>query len=109
VTDLPGEVVDDVHRHRFVVRQDDQEAELVYRHAGKRLILLHTGVPQGMSGHGIGGLLVRTAVDLALREDLTLVPYCPFAAQWLRDHQGAVAGLAIDWPADDSATDDAHS
>jgi uncharacterized protein len=103
--DSPVEIVDDGARHRFVLRQDGYEAELVYRRVGKRLVLVHTEVPKTLSGHGIGGRLVRAAVDQAVLEGLTLVPICPFAVRWLRDHPEAVAGLTIDWPEDDSVKD----
>jgi uncharacterized protein len=102
VTTPQPAVVDDVLRHRFVFVQDDHEAELDYRRAGKRLVLLHTEVPEVLAGHGTGGQLVRAAVDLARSEDLTLVSYCPFATRWLRDHPDAVVGLTIEWPADSS-------
>lgn len=104
MTASQGEVVDDTLHQRFVLRREDHEAELVYHRSGGRLALLHTEVPDGLSGHGIGGQLVRAAIDLARRENLTLVPYCPFAAQWLRDHPEA--GLTIDWPASDHADRD---
>jgi predicted GNAT family acetyltransferase len=43
---------------------------------------------------------VRAAVDQARHDGLALVPHCPFAARWLRDHADAVEGLSIEWPAD---------
>ena len=93
------DVVDDSAHHRLLVVQDGTEAELVYRRTGRRLVLLHTGVPEALSGHGIGGRLVRAAVDRARAEGLTLVPYCPFAAEWLIGHPGEVADVPVDWPA----------
>jgi predicted GNAT family acetyltransferase len=108
VTASPGTVVDDAAHHRFVVVQDGLEAELVYRRVGRRLVLVHTEVPDALSRHGIGGQLVRAAVDRARHEDLSLVPYCSFAVRWLRDHTDAVAGLAIDWPVNDAVESRDH-
>ena len=56
------EVVDVPAERRFVVRQNGTEAELVYHVHGQRLVLLHTEVPDEMSGQGIGGHLVRAAL-----------------------------------------------
>lgn len=74
-------------------------AVLEYRRRSNRLIIMHTVVPSELQGDGIGGgQLVRAAIDLAAENDLTVVPICPFAKAWLRDH-GEVAALApIDWP-----------
>jgi hypothetical protein len=59
--------------------------------------LVHTEVPDGLSGQGIGGRLVAAAVERALGESLTLVPVCPYARRWLEDHPDDVAGVSIDW------------
>ena len=95
---LPGHVVDDVANQRLLQEEDGAEAELVYRRRENRLVLVHTGVPDALSGRGIGGRLVAAAVDLARREGLALVPLCPFAARWLREHPDVAVGVEIDWP-----------
>jgi predicted GNAT family acetyltransferase len=61
-------VVDDTAESRFVIREGGDEAELLYAQQGDRLILVHTGVPEAWSGHGIGGRLVRTALTRARAE-----------------------------------------
>lgn len=91
-------VVDDVDNHRLVVHEDGEEAELVYRRTGRRLSIVHTGVPEAIGGRGIGGRLVTAAVEMARRDGLSLVPYCPYAARWLTEHPDAAAGVSIDWP-----------
>lgn len=91
------EVVDVPDESRFVVRHNGTEAELVYHVRGGRLVLLHTEVPDEMSGQGIGGHLVRAALRRAQTDRLTLVPWCPFARRWLKEHPDAAAGVSIDW------------
>lgn len=93
----PQEVIDNPARSRFELSMDGQLAELVYRHHGGRLALMHTEVPSGLEGRGIGGRLVTAAIDRAVREGLTVVPLCPFARDWLRRHPEAAAGAVIDW------------
>jgi predicted GNAT family acetyltransferase len=90
VRDVPAE-------HRFVVQQDGAIAELVYRAEPGRLILVHTGVPDALGGRGIGGSLVRAAVTRAAAEQRTVVPWCPFARRWLREHPDVAATVMIDW------------
>jgi uncharacterized protein len=91
------EVVDVPAESRFVVRPHGAEAELVYHLHGDRLVLIHTEVPDELAGQGIGGRLVEAAVQRARADQLTLVPWCPFARRWLQDHRDAVAGLDVDW------------
>jgi predicted GNAT family acetyltransferase len=93
------DVVDIPEESRYVVRLNGVEAELVYQLHGDRFVLVHTGVPEELGGRGIGGRLVATALERARAEHLTVVPWCPFATRWLRDHPDATAGVAIDWSA----------
>jgi predicted GNAT family acetyltransferase len=95
-TDSP-KVHDDPGRSRFVFEQDGSEGELVYRRNGNRLILLHTGVPEQLGGRGVGGRLVRAALERAAREGLTVVPWCPYARKWIEDHPDAAADVNVDW------------
>lgn len=97
---MPSGVTDDVGHDRFVVTEDGVEAELVYRKVGDRLILLHTGVPEEIGGRGIGGRLVRAALQRAADEHLDVVPWCPFARRWLREHPDAASGVTVDWNVD---------
>lgn len=90
-------VVDDREQSRFRLSEDQEEAELVYRVDGKRLILIHTEVPESFRGQGIGGRLVRAAVDRASKSGETIVPLCPYARKWLQDHVDIAATVTIDW------------
>jgi uncharacterized protein len=98
------DVVDNQEDSRFEFRADGWLAELDYRRRGDRLVLVHTGVPFALEGQGIGGRLVRAAVDRAEREPLTLVPLCPFARGWLERHPGTAARVAIDWGYDERSS-----
>jgi predicted GNAT family acetyltransferase len=83
---------------RFELTRPEGTAELVYRRNGERLVLVHTGVPDALAGQGIGGLLVRAAVDHARADGLTVVPTCPFARDWLERHPDVAEQITIDWP-----------
>jgi predicted GNAT family acetyltransferase len=95
--DPQSPVRDDPGHHRLVVEEDGEIAELIYQTQPGRLVLIHTGVPDALSGRGLGGRLVRAAVTRAAAEDLTVVPWCPFARRWLRQHPDVAGTVKIDW------------
>lgn len=88
---------DDRPNHRFVLDADGATAQLVYAVEPGRLVLVHTEVPDALGGRGIGGALVRTAVERAATQGLTVVPCCPFARRWLHEHPDIAAAVGIDW------------
>jgi len=90
------EIVDEERRSRYVTRVDGSEAELVYRRRGSRVVLVHTGVPDELEGRGLGGALVRFAVEDARRRGETVVVQCPFARTWLRRHPEVAEQVEID-------------
>ncbi len=90
-------IVDVPDESRFVFRGPGAEAELQYHLNGSRLVLIHTEVPDALSGRGLGGRLVRAALDRAEREGLAVVPWCPFARRWLHEHPDEAGRVTIDW------------
>ena len=90
IRDVPAE-------HCFVAQDAGMLAQLIYKTAPGRLVLVHAEVPEHLAGRGIGGSLVRAALDRAVVEDLTVVPRCPFARRWLKDHPEAASTARIDW------------
>lgn len=93
----PPEVIDNQAGSRFEVRDGGARAELLYRRNGKRLVLIHTEVPEQREGRGIGGALVTAAIGRAARDGMTVVPLCPFARGWLERHPDVASQAAIDW------------
>ena len=82
---------------RFELRSGGRVAELVYRQHGNRLVLLHTGVPTELEGHGFGGRLVTAAVDYAAGHGLAVVPLCPFTRAWLERHPDLASRTPVEW------------
>jgi predicted GNAT family acetyltransferase len=80
------------------VEIDGHVAELVYGRKGDHLTLVHTRVPEELGGRGLGGKLVRKAVDVAEAGGLTLVPQCEFARGWLESHPDVASRVNIEWP-----------
>jgi uncharacterized protein len=83
----PPEVADAVELERFEARIGGELAGfLAYHRRPGQLSLVHTEVDEAFEGRGIGGALVRAAVDQARAQDLAILPFCPFAREWLARH-----------------------
>ncbi|MBA2496361.1 MAG: N-acetyltransferase [Acidimicrobiia bacterium] len=93
----PIEIIDDTENSRFVYREDGVDAQLVYEGDGDRLVLVHTEVPKALGGRGIGGALVRAAVDRAAASGETVAPWCSYTRKWLEDRADEASRIAIDW------------
>jgi len=92
-----AEVTDNAASSRLEIHANGELAELVYRIRANRLVLVHTGVPDALSGRGLGGDLVRAAIAKAAATGMSLVPACPFARDWLKRHPDEAAQVDVDW------------
>ncbi len=89
-------VVDDAAGQQFALSMDGTTATLEYKLHGDRLHLVHTEVPEALRGNGVGGRLVEAAVAKARDEHLTIVPWCPYAREWLEQHPDQISGITVD-------------
>ncbi|HEX2095329.1 MAG TPA: GNAT family N-acetyltransferase [Longimicrobiaceae bacterium] len=71
---------------RFEIRTGGEPAFLTYSISDGEIVLLHTEVPEALSGNGLGSELVRAALEHARSEGLVVVPLCPFVQAYLRRH-----------------------
>jgi predicted GNAT family acetyltransferase len=73
-------------RGRYVAKVDgvEGEGELVYHHAGEKVISAdHTGVPDAFRGMGVGRALVERLVADARAEGFKILARCPYVkAEW---------------------------
>jgi hypothetical protein len=56
------------------------------RTGGGRIALLHTEVPEALSGQGIGSKLARGVLDALRAEGAKIVPRCEFVAAYVARH-----------------------
>lgn len=65
----------------FFVEQDGNIlAEMVYTQpAANKMIIEHTEVSDELRGQKVGNQLVAAAVDFARKQDIKIIPLCPFA------------------------------
>ena len=80
------QVKDNPATGRFEMTSGESTAFVEYRRAGDRIALLHTEVPQALSGQGVGSKLVRGTLDAARTEGLKVVPRCGFVAAYIERH-----------------------
>ena len=81
------EVVDNPDASRFEIRVDGERAGLAtYRLHPDRIVFLHTEIDDAFEGKGLGGVLVRSALDTARERGLRVVASCPFVKGWIERH-----------------------
>lgn len=81
-------VINNTDKSRFEVTYGSQRSELVYRldNDGGAIDLVHTEVPEELTGQGIGSQLVTTALQYARDNKLKAIPSCPFVASYVERH-----------------------
>lgn len=64
----------------FIEKDGDRIAEMTYSKAGEtKIIIDHTEVRGEGRGKGYGKQLVKEGVEFARKNDLKIMPLCPFA------------------------------
>jgi predicted GNAT family acetyltransferase len=72
---------------RYELHVNEQLAGwLEHRPGGDSVILAHTEVLDVYEGQGLGGRLVRHALDAARAEGKSVIATCPFAAAYIERH-----------------------
>jgi predicted GNAT family acetyltransferase len=80
-------VTDNEPRSRLELHLDGELAGwLDYRPAGDSIIVAHTEVSSAHEGKGLGGVLVRAALETARSADKTVIVVCPFAVAYIDRH-----------------------
>ncbi|GAA4597128.1 putative GNAT family acetyltransferase [Actinoplanes octamycinicus] len=81
VTDVP-------EKGRFEARDESGALAgvLTYQMTGPIVVYTHTEVDPAFEGQGAGSALAAAAMDDARAKSRTVVPMCPFVAEWLDKH-----------------------
>lgn len=80
---MSDKVKDNPAQSRFELATPDGMAYIVYKREGRRVVLVHTEVPEALSGHGIGSKLVRGTLDRLRGDGDEVVPRCEFVAAYI--------------------------
>jgi len=82
-----AEVVDAPEASRYELRLGDRLIGLAaYRRRNGRIAFTHTEVDESCEGRGFGSRLAAAALESAARENLEVVPLCPFIAYYIERH-----------------------
>jgi hypothetical protein len=72
---------------RYEIRDGDRVLGLAaYQHRGDQVVFTHTEVDPQAEGSGLGGRLVRAALDDVRAKGLQVVPRCSFVRGWIERH-----------------------
>jgi uncharacterized protein len=71
---------------RFEIHYGGEMSRLEYRMRDSVIVYTHTVVPPALEGHGIAGRLAREALEYARNRGLSVVPLCPYVADYLEKH-----------------------
>jgi len=82
----PLSIFNNSERQQFQVSVDGELASLEYRVYDGRLTLMHTEVPDKLSGRGIGSALAEYALSYARSNHIPVKVYCPFVQAYLKRH-----------------------
>ncbi|WP_446213576.1 GNAT family N-acetyltransferase [Micromonospora sp. IBSANI012] len=77
-------------RERFEARDESGALAgvVTYQLTGNIIAYTHTEVDPQFEGRGLGSTLARAVMDDARARGRTVVPICPFLAEWLGKHPG---------------------
>ena len=80
-------VIDAPDRQRYeVVRNGTMLGYAAYQKINQLIVFTHTEVDPSVKGQGIGGQLVRGALDHVRTLGLPVLPICPFVQGWMARH-----------------------
>ena len=80
-------LIDNAALHQDEFRIGDLIPRIEYiKTKNGEIYLTHTEVPSALEGKGVGSSLVRLALEDIERQQLRLVPLCPFVAGYVQKH-----------------------
>src|SRR5215213_7284954 len=73
-------------QQQFEVHMNNELAVLQYRFYKDDIALMHTDVPDELSGKGVASALAVYALEWAKEHEKKIIVYCPFVASYLKKH-----------------------
>ncbi|WP_047869348.1 GNAT family N-acetyltransferase [Nocardiopsis sp. RV163] len=84
---MTTDVVDVRDRKRYEIRVDGEVAGFAeYILTDDMVTFTHTEIDPAHEGRGLGGTLVRGALDDVRPQGLAVLPLCPFVKGWIQRH-----------------------
>ncbi|MEM1322523.1 MAG: GNAT family N-acetyltransferase [Bacteroidota bacterium] len=79
-------LIDNAEAKQYEFHIDGHTPKIEYIKAKGKIYLTHTEVPKELEGKGIGSALIKATLEDVKRQELTLVPLCPFVAAYIKRH-----------------------
>lgn len=79
-------LIDNVERKRYEMHFDGFVPRIEYIKAQDKIYLTHTEVPKELEGKGLAATMTRKVLEDIENKNLTLVPLCPYVAQYIKRH-----------------------
>lgn len=79
-------LIDNKENNRYEFQIDGKIAEIDYIKSDGEIYFVHTEVPASLGGKGVGSQLAEKALEDVDRQELRLVPLCPFIAGYIQKH-----------------------
>jgi predicted GNAT family acetyltransferase len=80
-------VADNPGKSRYEILVEGESAGFVtYRRNGDVIAFMHTEMEPPFQGAGLASHLVRETLDDARQRHLSVLPFCPYVAGWIRRH-----------------------
>ncbi|MDQ1645686.1 MAG: uncharacterized protein QOJ50_1870 [Cryptosporangiaceae bacterium] len=80
-------VVPNPQASRYEIQVDGERAGFTeYVLTGTVIAFTHTQIERRYEGQGLGGVLVRGALDAVKADGLAVLPYCPFVRGYIARH-----------------------
>jgi predicted GNAT family acetyltransferase len=81
-------IADNADRERYEIRVDGKLAGFVkYRLLPGSIELVHTEINDEFEGRGLGSRLISFTLDDARERRLAVLPFCPFANDYIQRHR----------------------
>jgi predicted GNAT family acetyltransferase len=78
------EITNNEKEMQFQIHAEGEIASLQYRFYKSDIALMHTDVPDALSGKGMASALAHHALEWAKEHKKKIMVYCPFVASYLK-------------------------
>nr|WP_199080206.1 GNAT family N-acetyltransferase [Pedobacter sp. ASV19] len=79
-------ITNNTREQQFEIESNGLKATLTYRFYKHDIALMHTFVPEQLSGMGIASMLAKEAFAYAKEIKRPVMVYCPFVAGFIKKH-----------------------
>jgi predicted GNAT family acetyltransferase len=86
-------LVDNAAMHRFEMLVGNETAVSYYQEVDGRIVLVHTEVPQQLSGQGVGSRLAHAVFETLKCRGKRVIAKCPFMSAYAVKHPEYLAML----------------